>query len=84
MNIAELPNIGSTSADWLRSAGIRTRAELEAAGPVGAYLAVRDAGHRPSLNLLSALATGLRGLHWTALPAHVKARLQKELAAAES
>lgn len=60
--------------------GIRTRADLKAAGAVTAYLLVRQAGHRPSLNLLWALDAGLSGIPWTALTAERKAQLRAELA----
>jgi DNA transformation protein len=83
VDIADLPNIGPTSADWLRAAGVETIGDLEAAGPVAAFLAVRAAGHAPSLNLLWALAAGLRGEHWARLPEAIRDGLRRELADAE-
>ena len=35
--IDNLPNIGPSSASWLRDAGIKTIADLEQFGPIGAY-----------------------------------------------
>ena len=65
--VADLPNLGHASAEMLRTAGIVTIGELRDLGPVVAYLAVRQAGHHPSLNLLWAIAAGLDGRHWTDL-----------------
>ncbi len=83
MNIADLPNIGPISAAWLREVGIESRSDLELAGPVAVFLSVRAAGYRPSLNLLWALAAGLRGRHWTDLSPSDKRKLKQELADAE-
>ena len=64
----KLRNIGPKSAAWLRQVGLRSREDLEAAGPVGAYLKVRRAGFKPSLNLLYALEGALRDCHWQEVP----------------
>ncbi len=66
---------------WLREIGITTRAQLEQLGVVAAYLMVEQAGYRPSLNLLWAMAAGLEGRHWTTLSAEQKQRLRAELTA---
>ena len=51
----KLRNIGPKSAAWLRQVGLRTEADIVAIGPVEAYMRVRRAGFRPTLNLLYAL-----------------------------
>ena len=77
---AKLRNIGPKSAAWLRQVGLRSREDLEHAGPVGAYLKVRRAGFKPSLNLLYALEGALRDCHWQEVP---EARRVELVAAAE-
>ena len=64
----KLRNVGPKSAAWLRQVGLHTRGDLEAAGPVEAYMRVRRAGFRPSLNLLYALEGALRDCHWQDVP----------------
>jgi DNA transformation protein len=63
-SIADLPNLGMKSQEMLAQAGIHTVAELRALGPVAAYRRVRQAGLRPSLNLLWALEGALSGQPW--------------------
>lgn len=48
----------------LAAAGIDTLAELRALGAVRAYLAVKRAGAKPSINLLWALEAALTGRRW--------------------
>jgi DNA transformation protein len=69
MNAAvKLRNIGPKSAAWLRQVGLRTREDLEAIGAVEAYMRVRRAGFKPSLNLLYALEGALLDCHWQQIP----------------
>ena len=69
MNTPEkLVNIGPKSAAWLRQVGIRTHAQLADAGALGAFIKVKRAGFRPSLNLLYALEGAILGCHWRDLP----------------
>lgn len=68
MSEEKMRNIGPKSTAWLRQVGLHTRADLEAAGPVEAYMRVRRAGFRPSLNLLYALEGALRDCHWQEVP----------------
>ena len=78
---AKLRNIGPKSAAWLRQVGLRSREDLEHAGPVGAYLKVRRAGFKPSLNLLYALEGALLDCHWQEVP---EARRQAMVADVEA
>lgn len=57
-------NIGGKSAAWLRQVGLRTWDDVHAIGSVEAFLRVKRAGFRPSLNLLYALEGALIGCHW--------------------
>jgi DNA transformation protein and related proteins len=77
-----LKNIGPVSRGWLGEVGIQKRADLIRLGPVEAFLRVRAAGHRPSLNLLWALAGAERGLPWSKLSAEDRHQLLMELDAA--
>jgi len=64
----KLRNIGPKSAAWLRQVGLRTREDLEAAGAVDAFVKVRRAGFKPSLNLLYSLEGALIDCHWQEVP----------------
>lgn len=77
-----LKNIGPVSARWLADIGIRKRADLIRLGPVQAFLRVKAAGHKPSLNLLWALAGAERGLPWSKLSVADRQQLLLELDAA--
>ncbi len=69
MNAAvKLRNIGPKSAAWLRQVGLRSREDLEAAGAVEAFMRVKRAGFKPSLNLLYALEGALLDCHWQQVP----------------
>ncbi len=63
-----LRNVGPKSAAWLRQVGIRTPEDLVAAGAVGAFMKVKRAGFKPSLNLLYSLEGALLGCHWQQVP----------------
>jgi DNA transformation protein len=76
--IESLPNLGPKSGQWLREAGITTIAELERLGPVVAYRLVKQRQPNASLNLLWALAAGLKGKDWRELTEATKKRLRKE------
>jgi DNA transformation protein len=64
----KLRNIGPKSAAWLRQVGLRTREDLEALGAVAAFMRVKRAGFKPSLNLLYALEGALLDCHWQEVP----------------
>lgn len=76
----KLKNVGPKSAAWLRQVGVRTQGDLEALGAVAAFIKVKRAGFKPSLNLLYALEGALLGCHWQQVP---EARRTELLAAAE-
>ncbi|WP_419403553.1 TfoX/Sxy family protein [Stenotrophomonas rhizophila] len=75
---AKLRNIGPKSAAWLRQVGLRTAEDLAAAGSVGAFVKVRRAGFKPSLNLLYSLEGALQDCHWQELPEARRAELVAE------
>ena len=67
MSTTTLRNIGPKSAAWLRQVGLHNHQELAAVGAVGAFVKVRRAGFKPSLNLLYSLEGALQDCHWQAL-----------------
>jgi DNA transformation protein and related proteins len=64
----KLRNIGPKSAAWLRQVGLRTREDLAGVGAVDAFMRVKRAGFKPSLNLLYALEGALLECHWQEIP----------------
>ncbi len=68
ISTAKMRNIGPKSAAWLRQVGLRTQEDLVAVGSVEAFMRVKRAGFRPSLNLLYALEGALLDCHWQQLP----------------
>ena len=76
--IESLRNLGPKSGQWLRDAGITTIAELDRLGPVVAYRLVKQRQPKASLNLLWAMAAGLKGKDWRELTEATKKRLRKE------
>jgi DNA transformation protein len=76
--IESLLNLGPKSGQWLRDAGITTIADLERLGPVVAYRLVKQRQPKASLNLLWALAAGLKGKDWRELSEATKRRLRRE------
>ena len=81
MSTDRLKNVGPKSAAWLRQVGVRTMDDLAALGAVGAFIKVKRAGFKPSLNLLYALEGALLGCHWQQVP---EDRRQQLLAEAEA
>ena len=81
MNAPKMRNIGPKSAAWLRQVGLRTQADIVAAGPVDAFMRVKRAGFRPSLNLLYSLEGALTDCHWQEVP---EARRNELVQAAEA
>ena len=64
----KLRNIGPKSAAWLRQVGLRSLEDVAAIGAVDAYIKVRRAGFKPSLNLLYSLEGALVDCHWQEVP----------------
>ena len=71
----KIRNVGPKSAAWLRQVGVRTQDDLVRIGPVDAFMKVKRAGFRPSLNLLYALAGAIENCHWADLPDERKSAL---------
>ncbi len=77
----KMRNIGPKSAAWLRQVGLRTEDDLRAIGALDAFIKVKRAGFKPSLNLLYALEGALQDCHWQEIPAERRGEL---LVAAEA
>jgi hypothetical protein len=75
MTAAKLRNIGPKSAAWLRQVGLRSRDDLAAIGTVEAFMRVKRAGFKPSLNLLYAIEGALLDCHWQDIPDTRRAEL---------
>ena len=81
MTLPKLRNIGPKSAAWLRQVGLHSREDLEAAGPVEAFMRIKRAGFKPTMNLLYAIEGALCDCHWQEVP---DARRQQLVAEAEA
>jgi len=80
----KIRNVGPKSAAWLRQVGVRTQDDLVRLGPVEAFMKVKRAGFRPSLNLLYALAGAIENCHWADLPDERKTALVLAAESAEA
>ncbi len=77
--IRNLRNLGPQSEKMLVKAGIATEKRLKALGAVRAYVAVRRAGAKPSLNLLWALEGALTDRDWREIARTRRLELLTEL-----
>ena len=75
MTAVKMRNIGPKSAAWLRQVGLRTLEDLTAVGTVEAFMRVKRAGFKPSLNLLYALEGALMDCHWLDVPSERRSEL---------
>ncbi len=80
----KLLSVGPKSTAWLRQVGIRTEEDLRDAGAVAAFVKVKRAGFRPSLNLLYSLEGALTGCHWQQVPTERRTQMLEEVEAAEA
>jgi len=78
----KLRNIGPKSAAWLRQVGLRTREDLAAAGTVEAFMRVKRAGFKPTLNLLYAIEGALQDCHWQEISDERRSELISDAATA--
>jgi DNA transformation protein and related proteins len=75
MSGEKIKNIGPKSMAWLRQTGIRTQADLETVGSLAAYVRIKRAGFKPSLNMLYAMEGAILGCHWQDIPAERRSEL---------
>lgn len=77
--VAKFPNLGPKSAEMLAAASITSEDQIRELGPVLTYLAVKQAGQAPTLNLLWSLAAGLQNRHWTDLSTSERDQMREQL-----
>lgn len=73
--VEKIRNIGPKSMAWLRQTGVRSLADLQSVGSLAAFVRIKRAGFRPSLNLLYALEGAILGCHWQEIPDARRAEL---------
>ena len=74
----KLRNIGPKSMAWLRQTGVRSLDDLKAVGALSAFVRVKRAGFKPSLNLLYALEGAILDCHWQEIPDDVREQLIRQ------
>jgi len=74
----KMRNIGPKSAAWLRQVGLHTPEALAEDGPVGAFMRIKRAGFKPSLNLLYSLEGAILDCHWQDVPDERRKQLVAE------
>lgn len=79
-----MAGLGPKSRQMLRRAGICSVAQLREIGSVAAYVRVKRAGCRPSLNFLWGLESVLCGEHWRDVARNHRASLLLALEQQES
>ena len=78
--LSKLKGLGPKSEKCLNEIGIKTKSDLEAIGPIHAFLKLRkECSIKPSLNFLYAMVGALDGRHWADIAKSEKARLLMEL-----
>lgn len=75
----KLRNLGKASAQMLDVAGIRSEEQLRAMGAVAAYVAVKQSGGSPSLNLLWAMEGALTDRDWKEVAKNQRTSLLMQL-----
>lgn len=76
--IEDLPNLGPTSAAWLRAIGVTSFGELCAHDPFDTWVAVRHQFPRASKNLYYALWGARYGRDWRSVPEAEKVRFERK------
>lgn len=71
----KLRNIGPKSAAQLRQVGVRSLEDLRAVGSLDAFVKLKRAGFKPSLNLLYSLEGALLDCHWQEIPEERRSEL---------
>lgn len=77
--MAEIP-VGPRSLEMLEAAGITTLEELIELGEVDAFLRVKAAGYRPTLNFVYGLYAAIEGIDWREIPTAERNRLRRAIA----
>ena len=56
--------LGLVSSEMLKAIGIEDLGALKKVGSIAAFVAVKEANYKPTLNLLWALEGAITGCHW--------------------
>ena len=78
--LSKLRGLGAKSERCLNEIGIKTKSDLEAIGPIQAFLKLREeCSIKPSLNFLYAMVGALEDKHWADIAKSERGRLLIEL-----
>ena len=78
--LSKLKGLGPKSERCLNEIGIKTKSDLEAIGPIQAFLKLREeCSIKPGLNFLYAMVGALEEKHWADIAKSEKGRLLMEL-----
>lgn len=78
--LSKLKGLGPKSERCLNEIGIKAKSDLEAIGPIQAFLKLRkECSIKPSLNFLYAMVGALEEKHWADIAKSEKGRLLMEL-----
>ncbi len=76
MRISDLKGLGPKSEKCLNEIGIYTSDDLEAMGPIRAFIKLkRECSIKPSLNFLYAMVGALENKHWVDIARDEKSKL---------
>lgn len=76
---AKLKGLGPTSTFQLKAIGIHTREDLQAHGPIAAYLKLKQQYRSISLNFLYAMVGALEDKHWREIAATRREQLLQQI-----
>lgn len=80
LKLRELKGLGPKSEKSLNEICIYTREDLEAIGPVKAFIKLqKECSVKPSLNFLYAMVGAMEGKHWADIAKSERGRLLEEL-----
>jgi len=78
--LSKLRGLGPKSERCLNEIGIKTKSDLEAIGPIQAFLKLREeCSIKPSLNFLYAMVGALEDKHWADIAKSERGSLLMEL-----
>jgi DNA transformation protein len=77
--LARLPGLGDTTAQWLVDVGIESYDDIDRLGSIEVYRLLQRSRPGVTLNFLWALESLLLGCHWRDLPAQRKDELRRQV-----
>ena len=79
MRLRDLKGLGPKSEQQLIDIGIESVEDLKTIGPIHAFLKLKAANEKVSLNFLYALVGAVEGEHWLKVARNEKSRLLAQL-----